>query len=116
MFEINEKIGGVVINSEDNFPQLKEVTRRVPRIQIVEGATILIERWDKNGIHEEVKVESIKKNKNRGIVKTNRGYFVFSIWNSKRDNIDSTWYNAEKGGIKEINRWVDGDKYYMNIL
>lgn len=106
--------GGLV--EVDNVPEdcrLKEVTRRWGRKEIKIGATVLVERWDGNGIPEKVKTIGLKQSTSRVLVKTNKGYFIFSQWNKSDDNIPFTWTCEGKEWHKKYMCWVDGDKYYF---
>ena len=116
LFKI-EKITGRLIcaNDVENKVKLKITKTRLPNIEIKIGSTIYIERWDGNGIPDEVKVISIKASKTRAIVKTNKGFFVFSIWNSKKDNIPFKWTCKGKKWQKQYMKWVDGSRYFLNV-
>lgn len=114
MFDFESFTGGLVSTSSvGEKVKLKTTKLRLPRIEIKEGSTIYIERWDGNGIPHEVKVVSVKKGKSRAIVKTDKGFFVFSIWNSKRDDIEFTWTCKGKGWEKRYKKWIDGDRYFL---
>lgn len=92
---------------------LAQNTRYI-RTKIDIGTKILIERWDGNGIPEEVKVIGLKTSISRVFVRCNKGYFIFSEWNKSTDNIDFTWTASDKDWCKEYMKWVDGRKYYFN--
>jgi hypothetical protein len=86
------------------------------QIELKIGSTVYIERWDGNGIHKEVKIINIIRGKTRAVIKTNKGVFIFSIWNNKRDNIPFKWTCKRKTWEKKHQRWVDGCKYYLESL
>lgn len=114
LYDLEKKIGHLVsMNPIRDDVKLKTIKKRLPRIEIKVGATIFIERWDGNGIPDKVKVVGVKVGKTRAVVRTNKGFFVFSIWNSKKDNIPFNWTCKGKEWQKEYMKWVDGNKYFL---
>lgn len=92
--------------------KLKSYKKRYPKNKIETGATIFIERWDSNGIDDEVKVVGIDQGLSRIIVKCNKGWFIFSKWNCKNKDIDFHWTCSGKKWQKEYMKWINGNRYY----
>lgn len=110
-----QKECGFLVSAKDakNKVKLKTTKTRLPNKEIKNGNTIFVERWDGNGIPDEVKVVNIKYGKTRAVVKTNKGFFVLSIWNSKKDDIEFNWTCKDKKWEKQYKKWVDGNRYFL---
>jgi hypothetical protein len=86
---------------------------RLEKIRIENGATIFIERWDGNGIHDEVRVLKIEEENSHSIkVICDQGYFYFNKNNAKTHNTDFNWICEGKEWEKKNKKWVDGRRYY----
>ncbi len=116
LYKCEKGFGGFIdINSFSKRIKLKKTKVRRKRLEINIGSTVFIDRWDGNGICDKVKVISIKAGISRVIVKTNKGVFVFSKWNSLKDNIDFKWTCKGKKWEKKNMRWINGNNYYLNM-
>jgi hypothetical protein len=116
IFELDKSSNGLIsINVINKDFKLKSTIKRIKRFELKIGNIVFIERWDGNGIPDEVRIISIKKSISRAIIKTDKGFFIFSKWNCKKDNILFNWTCKGKEWQKNHMKWIDGDKYYLNI-
>lgn len=112
LYKLNKSLCGIIeIESE----KILRKEAKLKNIEIKIGSKIFIERWDGNGGYDSVKVLSIDNSSTRAIIKTNKGYFVFSIYNCQKDNIEFNWTCKGKSWEKKFQKWIDGRKYYIDI-
>ena len=111
IYEANEKYGHLVVFESDI--KLKKTIMKQPRIELKIGGIVEIERWDGNGISEKVKILSIKTGISRAIIKTNKGYFIFSKWNCN-GSVHFNWTSNRYEWHKTYMNTIDGNKYYLH--
>ncbi|AGO47550.1 hypothetical protein Phi4:1_gp017 [Cellulophaga phage phi4:1] len=100
------------VSPVDKNIKMKVRKHRVEKTCLKIGAEVDILRWDENGINSKVKVTKIKEGLSRIVVYCDKGYFHFSKYNHKKDNIIFTWTCRGKKWNKKYQRWVNGNYYY----
>lgn len=98
-----------------NFEGMKFWHKGIEKRKLSIGKTVLIERWDGNGIPDKEIITNIEINStNNGIIVfTKNGHFYFNKENCNKDNIDFTWTCKGKEWEKRNMKWVDGSRYYF---
>ena len=113
-YTTSKKLGGAFSGNDllkERLIKTREV--RIERNEIKVGNTVNIERWDGNGIPGKVMITELEISLDKVLVRCDKGWFVFSRDNCKKDNIDFNWTAKGKEWEKKYKKWVDGNKYYF---